>query len=896
MKKYLLASIILYTSVTSLYAATNEDCLVCHTDKTFTDQFSKSIHKDIGCVACHEDADVQEFPHNEDLKEVDCGKCHEEAQKAFDSSIHGQALKKNAPYAPRCSDCHGRHDIQKKTSPQSSTFKLNIPILCGKCHKEDAPVAQFYDIPEKDIIEHYKDSVHGEGLMRRGLLVTATCIDCHSSHNILPHTVQESTISPQNITKTCTKCHGLIEQVHQKVIRGEVWEKDPGIIPACTDCHPPHEVRREALIKGMLDRDCMKCHEQQIPVVRQTDIMASVHYKIPCVKCHSSVSPRHERPCDTTTRVDCSSCHANQTENYYNSIHGQLHLKQDKDAPYCSDCHGTHKVLSRLNETSSIFRRNIPNLCAMCHREGEKASVRYKGKEIDIVQSYRESTHGKGVIESGLLPSAVCIDCHTSHFELPVNDLRSSVHPNNLSNTCAKCHQGIYEQFSKSIHDPMVSKTTEKLPVCADCHTAHRIVRVEKDRFMQEAVHQCGSCHKEVASTYFQTYHGKAYILGYLKAAKCSDCHGSHEILKPTDPRSRLSRQNVVQTCKKCHEGATKKFTGYLTHATHHNRVKYPILFFTFWSMTLLLIGTFAFFGIHTLLWLPKSIARLKGKQKLHISEEPRQYVRFQREDRLLHIFVIISFFGLAITGMMLKFAQMPWADVLSKLIGGVSNAGFIHRFCAIITFGYFIAHLVILTIRKREAGRTWKEYIFNANSLIPTWRDFREFYQTMKWFLGIGERPQYGRWTYWEKFDYFAVFWGVAVIGLSGLILWFSELFTRFLPGWLINVATIIHSDEALLAVGFIFTVHFFNTHLRPDVFPMDPVIFTGRVPLAELKEDREREYQEIITSGELEKRLTTPVSKNFLKLAYVFGLTCLVIGITLIILIIYSMLFGYK
>ena len=96
-----------------------------------------------------------------------------------------------------------------------------------------------------------------------------------------------------------------------------------------------------------------------------------------------------------------------------------------------------------------------------------------------------------------------------------------------------------------------------------------------------------------------------------------------------------------------------------------------------------------------------------------------------------------------------------------------------------------------------------------------------------MKWFVGKGPRPNYGRWTYWEKFDYLAVFWGVAIIGFSGLVLWFPVFFTKFFPGWVINVSQIIHSDEALLAVGFIFTVHFFNTHFRPEAFPMDTVIF---------------------------------------------------------------------
>jgi hypothetical protein len=175
--------------------------------------------------------------------------------------------------------------------------------------------------------------------------------------------------------------------------------------------------------------------------------------------------------------------------------------------------------------------------------------------------------------------------------------------------------------------------------------------------------------------------------------------------------------------------------------------------------------------------------------------------------------------------------------------------------------------------------------------------KDLRDFVGTLKWFFARGPRPEYGRWTYWEKFDYFAVFWGVAVIGLSGLMLWFPEFFTRFVPGWLINVATIIHSDEALLAVGFIFTIHFFNTHLRPEAFPMDTVVFTGVVALDEYKLDRPWEYMRLIESRELSKLAFRKRLRRKREIAMqVLGYTALAIGLILIGLIIYSVLFGYK
>jgi cytochrome b subunit of formate dehydrogenase len=165
-----------------------------------------------------------------------------------------------------------------------------------------------------------------------------------------------------------------------------------------------------------------------------------------------------------------------------------------------------------------------------------------------------------------------------------------------------------------------------------------------------------------------------------------------------------------------------------------------------------------------------------------------------------------------------------------------------------------------------------------------------------MKWFVGLGPRPEYGRWTYWEKFDYFAVFWGIVVIGSTGLTLWFPVFFTQFLPGPFINVATIIHSDEALLATGFIFTVHFFNTHLRPEKFPMDTTIFTGHMPLAELKRDKPREYAALVASGELEQHLEEPQPAIVVKTIRMFAWIALSLGFSVVVWILFAMLFAYR
>jgi cytochrome b subunit of formate dehydrogenase len=273
-----------------------------------------------------------------------------------------------------------------------------------------------------------------------------------------------------------------------------------------------------------------------------------------------------------------------------------------------------------------------------------------------------------------------------------------------------------------------------------------------------------------------------------------------------------------------------------------------------------------------------------------------RQFIRFSRLQRILHVCMIVSFMSLALTGLTLKFSYTKWAAVLSHLLGGFENAGYIHRSAAVVMFGVFITHLVDLYKLKKKEHGTWRALLLGPGSMTLNRRDLSEFVGTLKWFVGRGKRPAYGRWTYWEKFDYFAVFWGIAVIGSTGLTLWFPVFFTRFLPGWLLNVTTIIHSDEALLATGFIFTVHFFNTHLRPEKFPMDITVFTGRMPLEELERDKPREYEELVASGKLEEKMEEAYPAIVTRTIRTFAWAALAVGFSIVLWIIYAMLFAYR
>ncbi len=633
----------------AINAQENSDCLMCHEDKAlkgtrhgktisvFVDavKLEASVHGEVACIDCHVDLAGTDFPHKEDVDRAQCGACHDDAQEMYDEGLHGQASEKGDPLAPRCQDCHGSHDITLVSNRNSAVAPMKIPFLCGKCHKEGSPVQLQRNIPETHILENYSEGMHGEGLLKKGLIVAATCASCHTPHRILPHTDPKSSIARQNIVKTCTQCHAEIETVHRKVIKGELWEKELHVLPACVDCHQPHKVRKVFYDQGMADKDCMRCHSDKnlksskdghSLFVNVNELENSMHQKVACSQCHSEVKPSHVRPCDSITdKVDCSSCHAAIGDEYKTSIHGKLYSQKDGNAPTCTDCHGTHGILGRKNNLSPIFATNIPTLCAKCHREGEKAATRYKGEEHDIVNSYTESIHGKGLLKSGLTVTATCTDCHTAHHELPHDDPKSSINPINVGETCGNCHFGIQEQFAKSVHSPAFTKTDKKLPVCNTCHTAHTIKRTDQAGFRLEIMNTCGHCHEKITETYFDTYHGKVSQLGYSKTAKCFDCHGAHDILPISDPKSHLSHNNIVQTCKKCHEGASRQFAGYFTHATHHDPNKYPWLFWTFWGMTGLLVGTFFIAGLHTLLWLPRSIQWRKKLKKQSEQEKENQ-------------------------------------------------------------------------------------------------------------------------------------------------------------------------------------------------------------------------------------------------------------------------------
>jgi cytochrome b subunit of formate dehydrogenase len=514
----------------------------------------------------------------------------------------------------------------------------------------------------------------------------------------------------------------------------------------------------------------------------------------------------------------------------------------------------------------------------------------------------------------GLIVAPSCDDCHGVHNIKRSVDRDSPINHANVAKTCGKCHVGIEETYDKSVHGQLLARGDARGPVCIDCHSAHEIVNPTGNNFKAISDERCGKCHADRLAHYSETYHGKAMALGKPNSAPevaaCYDCHGFHDILPPSNPQSHLSATNILVTCQKCHPGATQKFTQYQPHANPLDAKNYPLLHMVFLAMTGLLIGTFSFFGLHTIGWGVRAIylyladTKTFREAKFQTQSGDEWFTRFEPFERFLHFLVVTSFLTLVVTGMPLKFYYTDWAKFIFSVIGGPETARMLHRLGALITFLYFSLHLSSLAskawkgrakLRNPETGRFDRKrfyaVVFGPDSMVPTFQDWRDLVAHNKWFFGKGPKPSFDRWTYWEKFDYFAVFWGVAIIGASGLVMWFPEFFTRFMPGWVINIALILHSDEALLAAGFIFSIHFFNTHFRIEKFPMDTVIFSGRVSKTEMLHERKRWYDRLVATGKLDDYRVRDEWFRWKNIAKTFGYIAFILGLILLALIIYAM-----
>ena len=668
--------------------------------------------------------------------------------------------------------------------------------------------------------------------------------------------------------------------------------------------------------------DCLDCHtdptltrtlngkEVPLAVVDTNRFEASVHGALDCTDCHVGVKPEHDAGLPP---AQCGDCHEEPAKEYPSSIHGVSHQLGSSAAASCGDCHGSHYIAPVKDPASPVFKLNLPETCAKCHSNPGLAE-QYHLRSPKAAAQYLDSIHGRALLKMGLIVAPSCNDCHGVHNIKRSQDEGSPISHALISKTCGKCHVTVEETYAKSVHGQLLVKGDKRGPVCTDCHTAHEIEPPLNGHFKQVSDRRCGKCHEDRLKRYEETYHGKAMELGQTSSAPqvaaCFDCHGHHDVLPASNPDSRLSKQNIVQTCKACHPDANAGFAEYQPHADPLDGKHYPQLHGVFLFMTALLIGVFAFFGGHTALWLFRSVylywhdSKKFREAKIETQQGGEWFTRFAPFERFLHLLVVTSFLLLVITGMPLKFYYTDWAKTIFHFVGGAQTARWLHRFGALITFLYFGLHAAQLVrlawtrrslLRDPQSGKFRVKrligVLFGPDSMVPTLQDWRDFVAHQKWFFGKGQKPQFDRWTYWEKFDYFAVFWGVFAIGLSGLVMWFPETFTRLLPGWIINIALIVHSDEALLAAGFIFTIHFFNTHFRLEKFPMDTVIFSGRISKTEMLHERRRWYDRLVAQGKLDEYRVRDEWERSKGIARTLGYLFFGTGLVLLVLIIYAM-----
>jgi cytochrome b subunit of formate dehydrogenase len=799
-----------------------------------------------------------------------CTECHSDPTLKADRltgpvslTVTLDSLKGSPHEGMTCTDCHA--DLKGVTDFPHGTPKA---VNCGTCHSAEL----------KTFMEGFFKKLNDMGF--RGI---PACTDCHGVHHMA---------KKADTRRVCGLCHQAELKALKASIHGEQGTGGKDSRPlVCTSCHEPHFKTRRGTVpesewRMSLVKGCMKCHSSEAD-----NYLNSKHYQTlaagdtlapTCLTCHGDhdiLSPSNPAAPTSVDRLDnlCAQCHAGYVET--------LHRKDGADPKLmtCVACHTGHETQMVRAPGGAIFKETVPATCNRCHGES-----RHK-KEM--------SAHGKIMLLDGAGSAANCTQCHVYHWRKG-----GQTHEASLRQQCQNCHVKETQEYNRSIHAIAREKGHMEAPTCTTCHGERDIQKVAVSMRPQRVIDLCSRCHAnreialkfqlnpDVVKSYKKTYHGQVYDLGYQGAefATCINCHGNHDIRAPKDPESAVNRQNIVKTCARCHKEANEKFVGFLSHYDPHGGSVGPTnpnrnVSVVERLMNGLLLGVFGFFGLHTILWAVRSWSEHRRNPKRRSPASQRTWIRrFSPWQRTLHVMLFSTFLLQAMTGLPLKFSHSIPAYWVAGHIIGLRTMAVIHRVSAGVLIGAFSLH--VLTLLYLKLIRRKKGMFSGEGSLVPRLQDLWDMIGHFKWFLWKGPRPKFGRWTYWEKFDYFAVFWGVIVIGFSGLVLWFPEYFTQTLPGWMINLAHVVHSEEALLATGFIFTVHFFNGHLRPGKFPFDDVIFTGRESTEEMAVERARELEHLEAEGKLESLVVPPMRSKLRALFITYGWLAFAVGIVLL------------
>lgn len=596
------------------------------------------------------------------------------------------------------------------------------------------------------------------------------------------------------------------------------------------------------------DSDCLACHSdttlakevngKQVSLyVDEKKMKGSIHGGMfSCVDCHKDVkSLAHETP---PAKVRCADCHADAQDAYSHSTHG-IARRTGAPAAGCQDCHGgAHEILAATDPKSPVSHENIPYTCGRCH--GQRFLMESRGQTAQPFISYQESVHGRAN-EKGSGRAAVCTDCHGAHTILPANDAKSPIYKFNVPATCGKCHADVDGTFMQSIHGQALAHGNQMAPACTDCHGIHSIKSHNDpnspaaDKNVSRDI--CARCHEGVrlsqefgvpggrVSSYFDSYHGLAAEGGSVVAANCSSCHGVHNILPSSDPKSTISHENLGATCGKCHQGVTQKFTQTKVHqgdGIHPNDIgSIAVKWVRVVYITLILLIIGAMFAHNAIIWRRKAIERRRMLNPY--------MVRMTTQQRWQHLILLTSFIILVITGFALKFPDTWFAHVFGM---GEQWRGIIHRVAGVILMAAGIYHVFYLAAM-REGRRLFLD-------LLPKPKDGFDVVYTMLYYLGVrSDKPKFGRFSYAEKAEYWALVWGTALMGVTGVMLWAKVWVGNTLARWWVDIATAVHFYEAILATLAIIVWHFYQVFFDPDVYPMNWAWWDGKMPVEHYKHE---------------------------------------------------------
>jgi cytochrome b subunit of formate dehydrogenase len=749
--------------------------------------------------------------------------------------------------------------------------------------------------------------------------------------------------APVNVDENrCVQCHGTEELWDEKTkhlfVRAEDlvndihWKK--GIL--CQDCHGGNALTTD-LRTAHASEDgfrkigkrsdepafCGHCHANQdylksvssdSPVTVVSDFLASIHGQnlqqvgdeksASCTSCHTRHAMRTKDDPESSIHPQmlintCGHCHDESRQKLLASDHrtavGEKNAEGVAGARGCMACHteDPHRMRAVHDMNSPVFVQNQVETCGHCHEPAWN--------------EYRISVHGKGLEQAGLIQTAVCANCHGAHGILDAKNPQSRLNATHVADTCGACHRFIEDRLMRSVHGTgngpggatersAPGGTIHRKPSCTDCHVGHDLPDPRSAKFRNREPDRCGNCHADLYARYGMSMHGALSNLGYTEGAKCSDCHGAHDILPLADPKSLMAPENRTKTCSACHANMAPNLASFDPHADHHDAKRSPLVFWVYRGVLTFIIVVFGFFGVHAVCWFIRGLfdVRRHGRPK-QLAPNDVGYLRFRPFHRVAHTVMVVSFLGLALTGLPLKFSGYLWAQWLAALLGGFASTGIWHRVFAVTMFGCFFAYVLLLTgdyFVRRRRGCTRRDVIFGPDSPLPNLRDAQDLGAMVRWFVGRGPKPTFERWAYWEKFDFFGATSDTILIGFTGLILWFPNWFCALLPGEAVNVAKVVHSTLALLATGFVFAIHFFGTHFRPDKFPMDVSVLTGIISEEEMRHERPEMLERLRAEGRLEELRVTAPSRARLCGARTLGLAALLVGLAALAGIVWSLL----